>query len=91
MPIYLISCDMRDMSHDYEHLFHALREMGGHQAHPTTWFLESDTSLPDLSASLLGLMARTDGLLVLEITPGTPWAATRLGNQAGEWLKLRRP
>jgi hypothetical protein len=91
MPIYLVTYDMRDMSHDYEALVRTLREGHGHQAQPTAWLIESPKGLNALSTGLLALMAKTDSLFVVEIAPGTPWAATRLDDGAGEWLKSRRP
>ncbi|SFU46534.1 hypothetical protein SAMN02799631_00765 [Methylobacterium sp. 174MFSha1.1] len=91
MHIYLIACDMRDMSYDYEPLFRTLREMAGQEAQPTAWLVECAAPLAALSEHLLGLMAPADGLLIVEITPGTRWAATRLQDQAGPWLLARRP
>ncbi|MFE1601550.1 hypothetical protein [Methylobacterium sp. ID0610] len=91
MAIYLVSFDLRTVSHDYEHLYRALVEMSGKESHPTAWLVESNLPLREISSQLLGYVTREDGLLVVEITPATPWAATRLKGGTGEWLKAKRP
>lgn len=91
MAIYLATADMRAIGHDYLGFFNHLRRSGCHQALETGWLIESDEPLRTLSDRLLSLLAPGDGLLLLEITAGVPWAATRLKDGTGTWLQQHRP
>lgn len=91
MAIYLAAVDMRAIGHDYLGFFNHLRQSGCHQALETGWFIETEEPLRVLSDRLLALLAPGDGLLLIEMAPKNPWAATRLKDGAGAWLKNLRP
>lgn len=91
MAIYLATVDMRAIGHDYLGFFNHLRQSGAHQALETGWLIDTQEPLRTLSDRLLSLLAPSDGLLLVEITSNMPWAATRLKQGSGEWLKRNRP
>lgn len=91
MAIYLAAVDMRAIGHDYLGFFNHLRQSSCHQALETGWLIETEEPLRALSDRLLTLLAPGDGLLLIEITASVPWAATRLKDGTGAWLKQSRP
>ncbi|WP_267360545.1 MULTISPECIES: hypothetical protein [unclassified Methylobacterium] len=91
MAIYLIAVDMRAIGHDYLGFFNHVRQAGYHQALETSWLIETQDPLRALSDRLLALLAPGDGLLQVEISADAPWAATRLKDGTGAWLKQQRP
>lgn len=91
MAIYFAAVDMRAIGHDYLGFFNHLRQSNCHQALETGWLIETEEPLRALSDRLLALLAPGDGLMVIEITDRAPWAATRLKDGTGAWLKQHRP
>lgn len=91
MALYLIEFDLRDMGRDYKALHDTLKSLGAQQALRSAWFIESSQPIRYLSDSLLGKMGQADGLFIVEVTSNAAWAATRLLDNAGLWLKKMRP
>lgn len=91
MSIYFVSVDLRALGHDYLGFFNHLRQSGCHQALETGWLIETPEPLRALSDRLLALLAPDDGLMLIELKAGVPWAATRLKDDSGAWLVQQRP
>ncbi len=91
MPVYLVSCALRALDHNYEPLWEALDRANGRRAMDSTWLVDVEQSLEQLTTAVLGLVTPLDGVFIHEIAPGTTWSATRLLGDSTEWLRLRRP
>ena len=91
MPIYLVSCALRGISHNYQPLWSALEKAGAKCALESTWLLEADLDINQITNVLLPFLEPDDSLFVTEIPPGARWSATRLTDESGPWLMERRP
>lgn len=91
MAVYLVSCDMTDMRHDYAPVIQKLNALGALHGQATVWLVDTAKSAREISTDLLPLLGDRDSLLVLEVSPTATWAATRLADDVARWLKLRRP
>lgn len=91
MALYFINYDLRSTGHDYRRFHDALKVMGAQQALRSGWFVESNQPIRSLSDQLLSCMSPSDGLFIVEMASSATWAATRLLDNAGPWLKGVRP
>lgn len=82
---------MNNSAHNYAPLFNKLEILGAQQALPTLWLLEGAPTARTIHAEMLALLSDQDRLLVVEVIAGLGWAATRLADSAGTWLKAQRP
>ena len=89
--LFCAAYDLSGSTHNYASFFAKLRALGARQALPSLWLVETPLESPEISSQLLGLLGPKDKLFVVEINAGSAWAATRLDDQAGPWLKARRP
>ena len=88
MPIYIVSCALRDLRHDYSPFWSALEKAGAERAMEAVWLLETNQEIMAVTNAILPHLTSEDRLLVAEIGK---WSATRLLNDAGAWLKRKQP
>ncbi len=88
VTVYLISCALRDVKHDYANFWHTLEKAGAKRAMESVWLIESSAKLDDLTRSVLRFLTPEDRLLVAEIGK---WSATHLVDETAEWLKAHKP
>lgn len=91
MAVYLVSCALSASDHDYQALWSFYEAAKAVRALETTWLVETTKTVSEVSDDALALLAEQDRLLVIEIAPGTLWAATHLLEGCSTWLKQRRP
>jgi hypothetical protein len=91
MALYLVNISPSQKTHDYRPLARAMETVQAKRALKTTWFLESNFSVRELTAELGTLVHIDDSFLVLEVVPSAAWAAVLLEGDSGPWLKARRP
>lgn len=88
MPSYIVSYDLRKVR-DYPSLTKALRDGGFVSPLESLWLGNSTYSAEKLRDALRGLMDGDDGVLVIELNPGSDWAFQNLNNGAAtrQWLR----
>jgi len=91
MRICSVCCDMNASMHNYAPFLERLRALGAQHGLQALWLVESSLTAKELSDDLRAMLHAEDRLLVIEIGPRTPWAATRLDDEVGPWLIARRP
>ena len=91
MAVYLVSCALSSSEHDYQALWSFFEVADAVRALETTWLIDAAKSLSEMSEAVRAFMAEGDRVLVVGISPETPWAATHLLEGSSTWLKQRRP
>ena len=84
VTLYVVSCALRDPSHDYSPLWNALDRRGAKRAMEAVWLLESNDGIPDLTQAVLPMLKDDDRLLIAVIGQ---WSATHLLEEAQEFLR----
>jgi hypothetical protein len=88
--MYLVSCALRDPSHDYMPLWSALEKAGARRAMEAVWLLETDSSLQAITEAVRSHLEKSDRLFIAALGKN-PWSATNLLDDTGVWLKTRLP
>lgn len=91
MTIFLLTFALRSVGRNYEALWRMLQEAEAVQGLESSWLMETNSSIEDISRALLAQLGPEDRLLIVEIPAKARWAGTRLDDGAGPWLKQRRP
>ncbi len=89
MAIYLVDFSLRAMDHDYAPLWGVMQKAGAQRAMDTTWFVDVQQSVGELTNALLSHIRPRDRLLVVEIATNAGWSATAMDDETKDWLKRR--
>ncbi len=86
MPAYMISYDLRK-DRNYEGLIKALRNMKCISPLKSLWFGNLVGPASEIRTILLREMDGDDGLVVVEMKPGSDWAISRANENAAGFLQ----
>lgn len=86
MPAYLISYDLRK-DRNYDALIGALRKSGAISPLRSVWLGNFSGSAGEVERLLRIHMDSDDGLMVVELKPGSNWAFSLVNEDAGPWLQ----
>lgn len=88
MALFVISYDLH-VRRDYARIIHRLRSTGAVKALESTWLAETNATAAAVRDDLKQYVDSDDTLLILELKPGSGWAARNMNQEAVDWLKLR--
>ena len=91
MAIYLIDVSTKHPEHDYGPLWLIMDSADAKRALDTTWFVESDQSVQEITEAVSRCLDHADRFFVVEIVRNAPWAAVRLEHDTALWLRSKRP
>ncbi|MDM9644481.1 hypothetical protein [Rhizobium sp. S163] len=86
MPAYMISYDLRKVR-NYEGLVKALRNMKCISPLKSVWLGTLKGPAEEIRTILLREMDGDDGVLVVELKPGSDWAIKRVNENGAAWLQ----
>jgi hypothetical protein len=84
--VYSISYDLNKPGQDYSALYSAIKDLGS-WCHPldSTWFVVTELTATDVRDSLVGVMDKSDALIVTRATQPGAWKG--LSDEITRWLK----
>lgn len=85
MAAYMISYDLRKVR-NYEGLIKALRTMKCISPLESLWFGNLKGPAGEIRNILQKEMDGDDGIVVVEMKPGSDWATSKPNEQGGDWL-----
>ena len=86
MPAYMISYDLRKVR-NYDGLIKALREMKCISPLKSLWFGNLKGPSTAIREILMNQMDGDDGLVIVEMKPGSDWATKSANENAVAWLQ----
>ncbi|MCQ1766140.1 hypothetical protein NOJ28_11395 [Neorhizobium galegae] len=86
MPAYMISYDLRKVR-NYDALLKALRTMKCISPLKSLWFGTLLGPASEIRKILLQQMDGDDGLVIVELKPGSEWAVAKVNENGGVWLQ----
>lgn len=85
VPAYMISYDLRKVR-NYDALIKALRTMKCISPLKSVWFGTLVGPASEIRKILMKEMDADDGLIVVELKPGSDWACKAVNEHGAEWL-----
>lgn len=85
MEHFLISYDVGDGS-EYGPVIDRIKKLGGVKILESVWLCSAPMDAAELRDSLVGLIEKNHGFLVLSIRNDTNWAISNVGSESYDWL-----